>query len=59
MRVFGGKWLKMPGIGDANGVLPGLGQSDPSQFLAYLETVSDGVKKVGSERFAGSTRRTT
>jgi len=51
--MFGDKWLKMPGIGDATGVLPGLGQSDPSQFLAYLETVSAGVKRVGTETIRG------
>jgi len=51
--MFGGEWMKMPGIGDAGGVLPGLGQSDPSQFLAYLETVSNGVKKVGTDSIRG------
>jgi hypothetical protein len=48
-----GEWLKIPNLGAANGALPGLGQSDPSQFLAYLETVSAGVKKVGSETIRG------
>jgi hypothetical protein len=49
----GGKWFEMPNLGDANSALPGLGQSDPSQFLAYLEGVSAGVKKVGSETIRG------
>lgn len=31
----------------------GLGQTDPTQFLAYLETVSDDVKAVGSETMRG------
>ena len=33
--------------------MPGLGQSDPPQFLAYLETVSAGVTKVGTETMRG------
>jgi hypothetical protein len=49
----GGKWLKMPDLGAANGELPGVGESDPSKFLAYLETVSNGVTKVGAERIRG------
>ncbi len=49
----GGKWLKMPDLGDADSAVPGLGQSDPSQFLAYLEGASAGVKKVGSESIRG------
>jgi len=48
----GRKWLKMPAFG-ATGLLPGFDQSDPSQFLAYLETVSSGVKKVGTESIGG------
>ena len=48
-----GKWFKMPNLGDANSAVPGLGQSDPSQFLAYLETVSAGVTKVGTETIRG------
>ena len=48
-----GKWLKVPNLDDANSALPGLGQSDPSQFLAYLETVSAGVTKVGAETIRG------
>jgi hypothetical protein len=52
--LFGsGKWLKIPDLAGAEDALPGLGQSDPSQFLASLETVSDGVKKVGSEPIRG------
>jgi hypothetical protein len=55
---FGGlvgsdKWLKVPNLGAADHVLPGYGQGDPSQFLAYLETVSSDVKKVGSETIRG------
>src|SRR5258708_24057588 len=49
----GGKWLKLPHLGDASSAVPGLGQSDPSQFLAYLETVSAGVTKVGTETIRG------
>jgi hypothetical protein len=49
----GGKWLKMPNLGTADGALPGAGQADPSKFLAYLETVSNGVKKVGSDSIRG------
>lgn len=49
----GGKWLKIPDLAGADDAVPGLGQSDPSQFLASLETVSDGVKKVGSEPIRG------
>jgi hypothetical protein len=48
-----GKWFKMPNLGDASSAVPGLGQSDPSQFLAYLETVSAGVTKVGTETIRG------
>jgi hypothetical protein len=48
-----GKWMKMPNLGDASSAVPGLGQSDPSQFLAYLETVSAGVTKVGTETIRG------
>jgi hypothetical protein len=52
--LFGsGKWLKIPDLAGADDAVPGLGQSDPSQFLASLETVSDGVKKVGSEPIRG------
>jgi hypothetical protein len=52
--MFGnGKWLKMPDLGVADSTMPGLGQSDPSKFLAYLETVSNGVKKVGTEEIRG------
>lgn len=47
----GGKWLKTLDLGNPG--FPGVGQSNPSQFLAYLETVSDGVKKVGSEAIRG------
>ena len=49
----GGKWFKIPDLGSADHALPGLGQSDPSQFLAYVEKVSDGVTKVGSEPIRG------
>jgi hypothetical protein len=53
-EIFGSdKWFKMPDVGDANSAVPGLGQSDPSEFLAYLEGVSAGVKKVGSEPIRG------
>jgi len=53
-EIFGSdKWFKMPDLGGADGAVPGLGQSDPSQFLAYLEGVSAGVKKVGSEPIRG------
>ena len=48
----GGKWLKTPDLG-ANSVVPGLGQSDPTQFLAYLETVSSNVTKVGPDTIRG------
>ena len=48
----GDKWLKMPDLG-TGGVVPGAGQSDPTQFLAYLETVSSNVTKVGSETIRG------
>jgi hypothetical protein len=48
----GGKWLKTPNLGDAGGALPA-GQSDPSKFLAYLEAVSNGVKKVGTDSIRG------
>ena len=52
--MFGeGKWLKMPDLGSADSAMPGLGQSDPSKFLAYLETVSNGVKKVGTDLIRG------
>ena len=33
--------------------VPGLGQSDPTQILAYLETVSDDVQSVGSGSVRG------
>ena len=46
------KWLKTPDLG-TSGVAPGLGQSDPTQFLAYLETVSNDVTKVGSDTIRG------
>ena len=39
--------------GKQQNALPGVGQSDPTQFLAYLETVSDNVTKVGSEAIRG------
>jgi hypothetical protein len=48
----GDKWLKTPDL-SANGIVPGAGQSDPTQFLAYLETVSSNVTKVGSETIRG------
>jgi hypothetical protein len=51
--MFGGaQWMKLP-VGAPVGVLPGFDQSDPSKFLAYLETVSNGVKKIGSEPIRG------
>jgi hypothetical protein len=50
--VFGDKWLKMPAAAPV-GLLPGFDQSDPSKFLAYLETVSSGVTKVGSDTIRG------
>jgi hypothetical protein len=34
-------------------VVPGVGESDPTRFLAYLETVSDDVTKVGTEKVRG------
>jgi hypothetical protein len=40
-------------LGDTSGSVPGLGQSDPRQFLASLETISDNVKQVGSEVVRG------
>ena len=49
----GGKWLKMPNLGTADGALPGAGQTDPSKFLAYLETVSNGVTTIGHEEIRG------
>jgi hypothetical protein len=53
-RMFGdGGWVKTPDLGAADHALPGLGQSDPSEFLAYLETVSNGVRKVGSDLIRG------
>ncbi len=51
--IFGGAhWLKMPNFGAA-GLVPGFDQSDPTQFLAYLETISNSVKKVGTESIRG------
>jgi len=51
--AFGGdKWLKTPSLA-ANGVVPGAGQGDPTQFLAYLETVSSNVTKVGTDTIRG------
>ena len=41
-------------VGSSSNLVPGLGQSDPSQFLASLETISDNVKKVGSEMVRGT-----
>ncbi len=43
---------KMPGGASPTSDF-GLGQTDPKQFLAYLETVSDDVKAVGSEEIRG------
>jgi hypothetical protein len=55
-RFTGGKpWLKLD-LSKAKGggsVVPGIGESDPSQFLAYLQTVSDDVTKVGTEKVRG------
>jgi hypothetical protein len=48
---IGGKWLKTPG--GLGGGVPEFGQSDPTQFLAYLETVSTDVTKVGSDTIRG------
>jgi len=55
-RLSGGKsWFSVDTskLGGKQSSLPGLGQSDPTQFLAYLETVSDNVTKVGSESIRG------
>jgi hypothetical protein len=51
----GSKWFSFSssGLGGAASPVPGLGEADPSQFLAYLETVSDNVKNVGSESIRG------
>ena len=52
----GGKWLAIdaakahPG---APGGFSNLGQGDPTKFLAYLETVSDDVKQVGTDSVRG------
>jgi hypothetical protein len=52
--MFGnGKWLKIPNIGAADTTAPGAGETDPSKFLAYLETVSSNVTKVGTETIRG------
>lgn len=61
------EYVEMPGLGGSDhwisidasklGIssssVPGLGESDPRQFLASLETVSDNVTKVGSEVIRG------
>ncbi len=55
--LTGGKqWISIDAsdmAGASQGPVPGLGQSDPTQFLAYLETVSDDVKSVGTEKVRG------
>ena len=59
-RLFGGsaggQWLEIKtgklGAGTAAPV-PGLGESDPTKFLATLGAVSDGVTKVGSVSVRG------
>jgi len=52
----GGKWLSIDtakaGKG-AGGGFSNLGQGDPTKFLAYLETVSDDVKQVGTDSVRG------
>jgi hypothetical protein len=40
-------------LGSSSSAVPGLGESDPTQFLASLETVSDRVDKVGTEIVRG------
>jgi hypothetical protein len=40
-------------LGSSSSSVPGLGESDPTQFLASLETVSDRVDKVGTEVVRG------
>ncbi len=40
-------------LGSSSASVPGLGQSDPRQFLASLETISDNVTNVGSEVVRG------
>jgi hypothetical protein len=50
----GGKWIKVDGAslgGGASGAA--LGQSDPTQALAYLEKASDDVKNLGAETVNG------
>src|SRR6185369_2061673 len=49
----GGKWLKVPDLGLNGGGFPNLDQSDPSRFLADLETVSNSVERVGTETIRG------
>jgi hypothetical protein len=55
--VAGGKeWFKidLPKIGTGSDATLGLGsESDPTKFLAYLETVSDGVRDVGPDVVRG------
>jgi hypothetical protein len=48
------KWIAISGAkaGDS-GSFGGLGESDPTKFFAYLETVSNDVKEVGSETVRG------
>jgi hypothetical protein len=51
----GAIWTKVPfaGPGAGGSTIPGLGQSDPSKVLAYLETVSDDVHAVGADTIRG------
>ena len=51
----GGRWVSMDlsKVGSVSGSIPGLGQSDPKQFLAYLETVSNNVQDLGAAAIRG------
>lgn len=58
-RFFGGsgsaQWIAIDQskLGSKTSPFSGLGQSDPTKFLAYIETVSDDVKTVGSDTIRG------
>jgi hypothetical protein len=50
-----GKWLSIDAskAGTSSGGFSSFGQGDPTKFLAYLETVSDDVKQVGTDTVRG------
>ena len=45
--------VDLSSLGSASSSVPGLGQSDPKQFLAYLEAVSNDVQSVGTGTVRG------